>query len=324
MVVPGQTLGDEQAMVASEELEQRRPRRGHRSQRDQNPLWADFIIYAILLFVTLLTLLPMLNVLAKSLSDAASVSAHPTMLIPEHFNLDAYRYIFRTPVLIRSFGITVFVTLVGTFLNMVVTTMAAYGLSKTEIPGHKFLMWLVIVPMLFSAGLLPTYILMKDLGLLNSIWVLIIPGLVSPFNLILLRNFFWSIPPELEDAARLDGASDLRTLWDVVLPLSKPVIATVSLFYAVGHWNDFFTGLFFISDNSKWPLQVVLRSIIVDQSMMNMGGASAPNSDVSQMVVSTANITSATIIFAIVPILLVYPFLQRHFVKGIMLGSVKG
>ncbi|MGB3307195.1 MAG: carbohydrate ABC transporter permease [Thermomicrobiales bacterium] len=324
MVVPGQTLGDEQAMVASEEAELRRPQRGHRSQRDQNPLWADLIIYAILLFVTLLTLLPMLNVLAKSLSDAASVSAHPTMLIPKHFNLDAYRYIFRTPVLIRSFGITVFVTVVGTFLNMVVTTMAAYGLSKTEIPGHRFLMWLVIVPMLFSAGLLPTYILMKDLGLLNSIWVLIIPGLVSPFNLILLRNFFWSIPPELEDAARLDGASDLRTLWDVVLPLSKPVIATVSLFYAVGHWNDFFTGLFFISDNSKWPLQVVLRSIIVDQSMMNMGGASAPNSDVSQMVVSTANITSATIIFAIVPILLVYPFLQRHFVKGIMLGSVKG
>ena len=322
MVIPGQTIDDERTVVAIEEIKV--PRRRHAGGLDRNPVWADWIIYCILFGATLITFLPMLNVLAKSLSDGAAVSANPAMLIPQGFTLEAYQYIFRTPVLIRSFGITVFATVVGTFLNMLVTTMAAYGLSKTEIPGHRFLMWLVIIPMLFSAGLLPTYILLKDLGLLNSIWVLVIPGMVSPFNLILLRNFFWSIPPELEDAARLDGASDLRTLWDIVLPLSKPVLATVSLFYAVAHWNDFFTGLFFISDNSKWPLQVVLRSIIVDQSMMNMGGANAPNSDMSKLVVSTANITSATIIFAIVPILLVYPFLQRHFVKGIMLGSIKG
>jgi putative aldouronate transport system permease protein len=321
MVVPAQTMTDEQ-LAQAVELPEERTRR--RNLRDRNPLWAEIIMYGILAILTLITLMPMLNVLARSLSGAAQVSANPGMIIPRGLTFDAYRYILDTPVLIRSFGVSVFATVVGTFFNMVVTTAAAYGLSKTDLPGHRFLMWMVIMPMLFSAGLLPTYMLIKDVGLLNSIWVLVIWGLVSPFNLILMRNFFWSIPSEVEEAARLDGASDLRTLWDIVLPLSKPVLATVSLFYAVGHWNDFFTGLFFITDNSKWPLQVVLRTIVIDQSMMGMGGSNAPTGDLTRLVTSSANITAASIIFAVVPILLLYPFLQRHFVKGIMLGSVKG
>lgn len=323
MVMREQTVTDEGLPQAVELQDLAQLRREGRLP-DQNPAWAEIIIYGALLFATLITLLPMVNVLARSLSTGAMVSKHPGMLIPHAFTLDAYRYIFNTPVLMRSFGISVFVTVVGTFFNMVVTTSAAYGLSKTDLPGNRFLMWLVILPMLFSAGLLPTYMLIKDIGLLNSIWVLVIWGLVSPFNLILLRNFFWSIPPEVEEAARLDGASDIRTLWDIVLPLSKPVLATISLFYAVGHWNDFFTGLFFITDNSKWPLQVVLRTIIIDQSMMNMGGANSPTGDMTRMVTSSESITAASIIFAVVPILMLYPFLQRHFVKGIMLGSVKG
>lgn len=322
MVVREQSFIDEQVAQAVELPKSRRQRRvGH---RDRNPLWAEIIMYGILLALTLITLLPMLNVLARSLSDGAQVALNPGMIIPRGLTIEAYQYIFDTPVLMRSFGVSVFATVVGTLFNMIVTTMAAYGLSKTDLPGHRFLMWAVILPMLFSAGLLPTYMLIRDVGLLNSVWVLVVWGLVSPFNLILLRNFFWSIPDEIEDAARLDGASDLRTLWDIVLPLSKPVLATVSLFYAVGHWNDFFTGLFFITDNSKWPLQVVLRTIIIDQSMMNMGGSSSPTGDTTRLVVSSENITAASIIFAVVPILLLYPFLQRHFVKGIMLGSVKG
>lgn len=322
MVVREQSFIDEQVAQAVELPKSRRQRRvGH---RDRNPLWAEIIMYGILLALTLITLLPMLNVLARSLSDGAQVALNPGMIIPRGLTIEAYQYIFDTPVLMRSFGVSVFATVFGTLFNMIVTTMAAYGLSKTDLPGHRFLMWAVILPMLFSAGLLPTYMLIRDVGLLNSVWVLVVWGLVSPFNLILLRNFFWSIPDEIEDAARLDGASDLRTLWDIVLPLSKPVLATVSLFYAVGHWNDFFTGLFFITDNSKWPLQVVLRTIIIDQSMMNMGGSSSPTGDTTRLVVSSENITAASIIFAVVPILLLYPFLQRHFVKGIMLGSVKG
>lgn len=322
MVMREQSMTDEQIAQAVELPARKRWQRTR--QRDQNPLYAEIIIYGVLFVAALITLLPMVNVLARSLSAGAMVSKHPGMLIPQGFTLDAYRYIFDTPVLMRSFGISVFVTVVGTFFNMVVTTAAAYGLSKTELPGHRIMMWFVIMPMLFSAGLLPTYMLIKDIGLLNSVWVMVVMGLVSPFNLILLRNFFWSIPTEVEEAARLDGASDIRTLWDIVLPLSKPVLATVSLFYAVAHWNDFFTGLFFITDNSKWPLQVVLRTIIIDQSMMGMGGSNSPTGDMTRIVTSSESITAASIIFAIVPILLLYPFLQRHFVKGIMLGSVKG
>ena len=185
-------------------------------------------------------------------------------------------------------------------------------------------MWLVIIPMLFGAGLIPTYLLLKGLGLINSIWVLIVVGLVSPFNLILMRNFFWSLPGEIEESAGIDGASDLQVLWHIVLPLSKPVIATIGLFYAVAHWNDFFTGLFFLTDSSKWPLQVVMRSIIIDQSMLGMGGGNAPTNDLQRLIVSADNIRAATIIFSIIPILLAYPFLQRYFVKGIILGAVKG
>ncbi len=296
-----------------------------RSRLDRNPLYADIFIYVVLVLLGLITLLPMVNVLAKSMSESSAISANPLMLIPTSFTLEAYEYIFKTPVLMRSFGVTVFATVVGTGLNLLLTTTAAYGLSKTNIPGYRLLMWVVILPMLIGAGLIPTYLLLKSLGLINSVWVLVFMGLVSPFNLILMRNFFWSIPTELEESARIDGASDLKILWHVVLPLSKPVIATIGLFYGVGHWNDFFTGLFFINDNSKWPLQVVLRSIIIDQSMLGMGGqGAAPTVDLQRLVVSADNIRAATIIFATIPILLAYPFLQRYFVKGIILGAVKG
>jgi putative aldouronate transport system permease protein len=294
------------------------------SHLDRNPLWAQTIIYAILIILGLVTLLPMVNVLAISLSEGYAITQNPLMLLPHDFTLEAYKYIFNTEVLLRSFGITVYVTVFGTFLNLVFTITGAYGMSKTHIPGYKYLMWLIVIPMLFGAGLIPFYLLLKNLHLLNSLWVLIIPGLVAPFNLILMRNFFWNIPESLEESARLDGASELQVLWRLIIPLSKPVIATIGLFYAVGHWNDFFSGLFFISDNSKWPLQVVMRSIIIDQNMMNMGGGSSQSGDVSKIVVTQQNIKAATIIFAIVPILLVYPFLQKYFVKGIMLGSVKG
>jgi putative aldouronate transport system permease protein len=291
---------------------------------DRNPWWAQTIIHVILIGLGLITLLPMVNVLAISLSEGYAITQNPLMLLPHDFTLEAYKYIFGTQVLLKSFAITVYVTVFGTFLNLVFTITGAYGLSKTHIPGYKLLMWMIVIPMLFGAGLIPFYLLLKSLHMLNTLWVLIIPGLVAPFNLILMRNFFWNIPESLEESARLDGASELQVLWKLIIPLSKPVIATIGLFYAVGHWNDFFSGLFFISDNSKWPLQVVMRSIIIDQNMMNMGGGAIRPGDAGKIIVSQQNIKAATIIFAIVPILIVYPFLQKYFVKGIMLGSVKG
>ncbi|MCZ8511650.1 carbohydrate ABC transporter permease [Paenibacillus filicis] len=290
---------------------------------DDNPWWGQWTIYLLLIVAGLVTLLPIVNICAKSLSNSASIAKFPLMLLPHGLDFSAYHYILSTQVLLRSFGITVFATVVGTFLNLLFTVFSAYGLSKTYLPGHKYMLWFVIFPMLFGAGLIPHYILLKNLGLINNIWVLVINGLVSPFNLILMRNFFWNLPDGLEESATIDGANDLQTLWHIVLPLSKPAIATIGLFYAVHHWNDFFTGLYFINDNSKWPLQVILRSIVIDQTMMNMGNLTS-QADEAALTISPENIKAATIMFSIVPIMLVYPFLQKYFVKGIYLGSVKG
>ncbi|WP_051236870.1 carbohydrate ABC transporter permease [Paenibacillus pinihumi] len=289
----------------------------------QNPWWAQAIIYLILFVLGLITFIPILNVLAISFSEASQIRLNPMMLIPQQFTLSAYEYIFSTPILTRSFLITVMVTAVGTFFNLMFTAFAAYGLSKPKVPGYTFFTWMIILPMLIGAGLIPYYILLKNIGLIDSLWVLILGGLVSPFNFILMRNFFWSIPEGIEESASIDGASELMTLWKIILPLSKPVLATVGLFYAVGHWNDYFNGLIFINDNTKWPLQVVLRSIIIDQNMMNMG-AIPQSMDPSKVVVTPENIKAAAIIFAVLPIMLCYPFLQKYFVKGIMIGSVKG
>ncbi len=295
------------------------------SSLDRNPLWAQSLIHIILLLLGVICLYPMLNVLAVSFSEAQAIYRNPMMLFPESFTLEAYKYIFSTRVLLNSFGITVFVTVFGTFLNLVFTICGAYALSKTTVPGHKVMLWMIVIPMLFGAGLIPMYILLKEIHLLNTIWVLILPKLVAPFNMILMRNFFWSIPEGLEESARIDGAGEFRIIWNVILPLSIPVIATIGLFYAVGHWNDFFTGLFFIKDNTKWPLQVLLRSIIIDFNLLNMGTqGSHMSQDMSKLVLQPENIKAASIIFAIFPIVCVYPFLQRYFVKGIMLGSVKG
>jgi putative aldouronate transport system permease protein len=293
---------------------------------NRNPPAAQAVIYFILFIAGLLCVLPFVNILAMSFSEAREIYANPTMMIPKGFTLEAYKYIFKTPVLLNSFMITVFATVVGTFLNLVFTITGAYAVSKVDVPGAKLMLWIVIIPMLFGAGLIPFYLQLNSLKLINSIWVLVFPGLVAPFNLILMRNFFWSIPESIEESVRIDGAGDFTVLLKIVIPLSKAIIATIGLFYAVGHWNDYFTGLFFINDNKKWPLQVVLKSIIIDFNMVGMGSqnvASGAN-DISRLVLQPENIKSATIIFSIVPILLVYPFLQKYFVKGVIIGSVKG
>lgn len=291
---------------------------------NENPLYARVIIAGVLCLASAVCLYPLINVFAKSLSEAHAIYGNPTMIWPRSVTLEAYKYIFSTPVLLKSFGITVFATVVGTLLNLFFTVTCAYSLSRVHVPGNKLMLWYVVIPMLFGAGLIPQYILIKNLHLIDSIWVLILPGLISPFNAILMRNFFWGIPDSLSESAKIDGASELQVLWRIILPLSKPIIATIGLFYAVGHWNDYFTGLYFINDNTKWPLQVLLKSIIIDLNALNMGGQNFNNVvDVGKVTLQPENIKAAVIIFATVPILLVYPFLQKYFVKGIIIGAVK-
>ena len=287
----------------------------------RNPLWAEILVYGILLMAGLITVLPLWIVLIRSVSPTHIINKYPLLLWPREMTDEAYRYILATPTLIRSFWTTVFVTVVGTTLNMVLTISSAYGLSKTDIPGNRYMMGFIVFAMLFNAGIVPTYILIRRLGLIDKLWALILPSAVSPFNLILMRNYFWSVPSEVEDAARIDGASDWQVLWSVVVPLSMPAIATISLFYAVGHWNAFFNALFYINDNTKWTLQLLLRSIIIEYNLQDMGTATG---EVRLLYINPENIKASTIIFATLPIALVYPFIQRYFVQGVRLGAIKG
>ena len=285
-----------------------------------NPLYADVIIYIVLILLGIATLLPLINIVAYSFSSSTAIAHTPFMLWPHNFTLEAYVYLFNTGALRKAFMVSVGVTASGTFLSLFVTILAAYGLSKTFVPGNKTMMRLVLVAMLFGAGLIPTYITINRLGLINKYPVLVLPFLASPYNIILMRNFFWSIPQEMEESAVMDGASPPLILLRIVLPLSKAVIATIGLFYAIGHWNDFYRGLFYMTDSTKWPLPMLLRSIIVDNRMTGMGQVN----EVQRRVVSPENIKASTIIFSTVPILLVYPFIQKHFTKGIMIGAIKG
>lgn len=247
------------------------------------------------------------------------------MIVPRNFTLAAYEYIIGTPMLTKAFMTTVFVTVVGTALNVLFTVTTAYSLSRIHAPGNKVMLWYVVIPMLFSGGLIPLYVLLKDLHLIDSVWAMILPGLIAPFNVILVRNFFWSIPDALSEAAMIDGANEFQIFTRICLPLSKAIVATIALFYAVGHWNDYFNGLMFINDNSKWPLQVLLKSIIIDMSSLAMKGGMDYTmlNDAGKVLIQPENIRAAVIIYATVPILLVYPFVQKYFAKGIIIGAVK-
>jgi len=286
----------------------------------RNPLYADAIIFFILFILGVLTILPLIIILAYSLSSSTAIAKTPFMLWPHDFTMEAYYYLFNTGALLKAFRISVGVTFFGTIGSLFCTITAAYGISKVHVPGNKAMMILLLTAMLFSAGMIPTFVTVNRYGLVNTYPVLVLPFLVGPFNVILMRNFFWSIPQELEESAFMDGANPLFILIMIVIPLSKAVIATMGLFYAVGHWNDFFRGLLYMTDSTKWPLPMLLRSIVVDMRMMGMGEVN----EVQRRIVSPENIKSSTIMFATVPILVVYPFIQKHFTRGIMIGAIKG
>ena len=241
-------------------------------------------------------------------------------LIPSDWTLDAYRSVLSGRIIPRALMVSIGITAVGTVLSVAVTTMLAYGLTRTkEIPGSKGVLYLVLFTMLFGAGLIPNFILVKELGLLNSYWSLILPTLLSAFNMLVVRNFFMQIPQELIDSARIDGASDFQVFLKIMLPLSKAVIAVIALFYAVGYWNNFFSALIYIQDTSKWPIQLVLNTYAVQGSPISQ--IENPNAAGS---VTPQAIQMAIVVLATLPILCIYPFAQRFFTKGVLTGAIKG
>lgn len=283
----------------------------------------DVVNITVMILVGLIMLLPVLNLASKAFSSEGNVIAGKVLFWPVGFQTDTVKYVLTTPEFSTSFMVTVTVTLVGTLGAMFLTVMAAYPLSKPHLKGRKFFLYIFVFIMLFSAGMVPNYILFRTLHLTNTIFALIFSGMLSSFNLFLIKNYFESLPEVIEEAARIDGASNMRIFFSVVLPMSMPVLATVTLFYAVSYWSNYFAGVMYITDASLKPLQQYMFDLITQATSLQ--DASGNFGDVNQaMNVSGENIRAATIVVSTVPILCVYPFLQRYFVKGITVGSVKG
>lgn len=274
----------------------------------------------LLTLITLVMVFPFTYVVAVSFSSYRDVLSGGLILFPANPTLDAYREIFRGGIITRALQVSIGLTAVGTAVNMVMTASLAYGLSRSSVWGSKAVLLIVLFSMLFSPGLIPNYLLVKELGLLNSYWSLILPGAVSAFNLLILRNFFMNLPRELLDSARVDGAGDLRVLWDITLPLSKAVLAVIALFYAVAHWNVFFNAILYIRDTNMWPIQIVLNQYVLQGSLLG----SATELDPTQPPPPPQTIQMAVVVIATVPILLVYPLLQKYFTRGVLSGAIKG
>jgi putative aldouronate transport system permease protein len=277
--------------------------------------------YLILGVIGLVMILPFVHVVAGSFTTTQELAAKHFVLIPTVFSLDAYRYIFSTNTIFRSLGVSVGVTVVGTLFSMLLTALMAYGLTRRDLDGRKVIMFLVVFTMLFHGGLIPTFIVVKEMGLIDSYWSLIIPTAINAFNLIIMRNFFQNLPDGLEESAKIDGCSDWGILFKIVIPLSMPAIATISLFYAVTYWNTYMTAILYLNENAKWPIQIILRQIVILAS--GLSGDTSGFSD-SYVAPPDQTIKMAVIVVATIPVLMVYPFLQKHFAKGALLGSVKG
>lgn len=281
-----------------------------------SPLYQSIKAVVLVLF-SISILAPMLLVVSTSLADNEQlVAAGGFVMWPERPTLEAYQTIFRGPMVLQSLGVSLFITVVGTLLALFVTITMAYATSRSVLFGRPVIL-AILFTLLFAPGLIPSFLMIRELGLLDSLWSLILPGAFGAFNFVVMRSFFMNIPGELIESARIDGASDWQILWKIVLPLSKAVVAVVGLFYAVGFWNSFFNALLYINDHSKWPIQLLLRNFVVQGSGAadQLGITTAPPPQSIQM---------AVVVVALVPILMVYPFLQKHFAKGVITGAVKG
>lgn len=276
----------------------------------------DYVVYAIISFMCLLFIAPFIYVVSISLTDPDVYIPFKLYLFPEKISLATYQYILSNASFLRALKNTAFITIVGTILDLCVTYTFAYVLTKRQMPFHKLFMGVVIFTLMFNAGIIPNFLMVKSLNLMNNRWALILPVLTNAWSLIVAKSFIESIPNEIEESAKIDGCHDIDIFLRMIIPLSKASIATLTLFFAVSHWNTYFNALIYLTDSSKRTLQVYVKSLLIDASTSGMGA------DVMNMPSETVRM--ATVILAMLPILIVYPFLQKYFVKGVMVGSVKG
>ena len=282
------------------------------------------VVNGLLIGLILITIIyPLWFVIIASVSDPARVLGGQVILWPKDFTLQGYRMVFRDPMIMTGYRNTLFYTVTGTAINLVMTILAAYPLSRKDWVGRGFFMGVLMFTMFFSGGIIPTYLMMNSLGMVNTVWAMILPGAVSVYNTIIMRTFFLnSIPPELQEAAQVDGCSNTRLLLQIVLPLSKQILAVMVLFYGVAHWNAFFNALIYLTESKRYPLQLVLRSILIQNTASQdmLGDLDTMGS----RVMMAETIKYALIIVSTLPMMILYPFLQRFFEKGVMVGAVKG
>jgi putative aldouronate transport system permease protein len=275
----------------------------------------------LMICLLLVTLLPFLYVLIESFESPADFARYGA-IFPKHFSIDTYIYLLGPgSKILGGFEVSVFIAVVGTALSLLVTMGLAYALSKKYLPGRNFFTTMILITMFFSGGIVPLYFVVNSLGLLNTVWSVILPTAVNAFYFFIMRNFFQNFPDSLEESARIDGANDIRILFSIILPLSGPIVATLGLFYAVDHWNDYVNPLIYITDSNLWPLQLVINNII---NSVNGVTSQSQAALLFKVMPNASTIRMASIVLSVVPIMCVYPFIQKYFVKGIMIGSIKG
>ncbi|WP_019912564.1 carbohydrate ABC transporter permease [Paenibacillus sp. HW567] len=289
------------------------------SERATNRVF-DMVNILLITFVVILCLMPFIHIIAISLSSSRPIMAGLVSFFPREISFEAYTQVFSDMSMIRSLGFTIFLTILATVLSMAMTIAVAFSLSKKDLRGRKWFMLIIVITMFFSGGIIPDYILVRNLHLLDSVWALVLPGLISPFYMIILISFLNSIPKGLEEAAEIDGATHLGTLFRIILPLSLPALATLSLFYAVGRWNGFQDALMYINNTDLYPLQLKLYQMIQNNQVSDL----MQQEGLGMNKLMPESLKAASVIFTTLPILIVYPFLQRYFISGMMVGAVKG
>jgi len=269
-------------------------------------------------FILLVTLYPFWYICVGSVSSVAHIFKQGLLFWPDQFSTAAYEYVLKNPRIPRAFMNSLFITIVGTAISMILTTMGAYVLSKPYLPGRKAMTLFVVITMLFGGGLIPFYLTVRELHLIDTIWALIIPYALSTYNMIIMRNFLQAIPKSLEESAQVDGARHFRILLQIYMPLSMPVIATVTLFYAVGYWNSFFPAIIFLNKTTYQPIQIILREVLLQSRPEVLQFQDSASAQLQE------NIKMSLVVITVFPIVVIYPFLQKYFVKGVLVGSVKG
>lgn len=293
------------------------------SRQSRGDVTFQWLINAIAVLIGLVTLYPLIYTLSASLSEPLHIMRGDVVLFPVGFTLDSYRRVFASANILNGYKNTLIYAFSGTAINLILTIMAAYPLSLPDLRGKSFFTFMITFTMFFSGGLIPSFINVRNLGLMNTVWAVLLPGAINATNMLIMRNYFiHSIPGELREAASIDGCSPLRTMTSIILPLSKSILIVVTLYYFVGHWNSYFDAMMYLRDSSKYPLQVILRQILLLSQMGDMAEQMGVN-DLNTTLIY-ASLKYAIIVVSAVPLLVIYPMIQRFFEKGIMMGSVKG